>query len=126
MPKLLRLIYIIEYRTWGSMRQRCYNPNHPKYEYYGGRGIIVCDRWNRFENFLEDMGERPDGMTLDRIDNNGNYEPTNCHWTTYSMQNYNRRAYKKEKTHCKNGHEYTEENTYYYTNNNTGYSFYNM
>jgi len=71
------------YSTWMAMRQRCYNPRHRKYKFYGGRGITVCDRWlNSFENFLADMGERPSDKTLHRIDHDRHYEPGNCEWRT--------------------------------------------
>ncbi len=81
------------HKSWISMRERCNDKNHSSYKYYGGRGITVCERWNKFENFFEDMGERPHGMTIDRIDNDGNYEPSNCKWSTRSEQQQNKRAY---------------------------------
>lgn len=78
------------YVSWRNMRARCENPNHDSYHAYGGRGITVCDRWLKFENFLEDMGERPDGMTIDRLDSERNYDPVNCKWSTYAEQTWNR------------------------------------
>lgn len=79
------------YWIWSSMLGRCRNPRDPGFKNYGGRGISVCARWLKFKNFADDMGPRPDGMTLDRINNDGNYEPGNCRWTTRQKQNSNRR-----------------------------------
>jgi hypothetical protein len=80
------------FRSWETMKQRCTNPKSPDYEYYGGRGISVCDAWlNSFETFLSDMGERPNGATLDRVETDGDYEPGNCRWATYRQQVRNRR-----------------------------------
>jgi hypothetical protein len=80
-----------EYYSWESMRQRCHNPKHKSCKYYGGRGIGICDEWEKFENFFKDMGFRPKGKTLDRIDNSKGYSKDNCKWSTFKEQSLNRR-----------------------------------
>lgn len=82
------------YKSWLHMRGRCFDANNPNYSEWGGRGITVCDRWSDFMNFLEDMGPRPDGTSIDRMDNDGNYEPGNCRWATPLEQSRNRRPYR--------------------------------
>ena len=79
------------YRIWKAMRVRCHNPRQASYPRYGGRGITVCQRWNDFANFLADMGERPPGCSIDRINNDGNYEPGNCRWASPQTQADNSR-----------------------------------
>jgi hypothetical protein len=92
------------------MISRCHRPTHARYSSYGGRGITVCERWRAdFWAFIEDMGERPPGLTLDRTDNDAGYSPGNCRWATYFEQTHNRRPAQYKK--CPNGHEYTAENT---------------
>ena len=79
-----------EYTSWQLMHDRCRNTNNKSYNYYGGKGIKVCERWSKFENFLADMGRKPEGMTLDRIDGSRDYEPSNCRWETRKTQSRNR------------------------------------
>jgi hypothetical protein len=79
------------YGSWAAMKERCTRPQHRFWKHYGGRGIKVCKRWQKFENFLADMGVRPDGMTLDRINPEGNYTPKNCRWADRYTQRRNRR-----------------------------------
>jgi len=87
------------YVSWKTMKQRCLNPNHGEYKNYGGRGITVCPRWvDSFANFVSDMGERTDGLTIDRINVNGNYEPDNCRWADWFVQNNNQRKHLIETT----------------------------
>ena len=83
------------YQTWKSMRKRCNNPNNPKWHRYGERGIKVCERWNDFSQFLADMGEKPQGTSIERIDNDLGYEPGNCVWAGVSTQGRN-----KQNTRC--------------------------
>jgi hypothetical protein len=83
------------YSSWVSMKQRCLNENNDRYRDYGGRGIKVCNEWMTFRNFYNDMGDRPEGKTIDRIDNNGNYEKSNCKWSTHDEQCLNRREKRK-------------------------------
>lgn len=78
------------YNSWRSMRVRCYDPKTPSWPNYGGRGVRVCERWESFNNFLADMGDRPEGTTLDRIDSDKDYEPGNCQWSSRTVQNQNK------------------------------------
>jgi hypothetical protein len=102
-----------EYEAWRSMRQRCTNPNVKQWKDYGGRGITVCKEWlESFTTFFKYIGKCPKGKSIDRYPNNdGNYEPGNVRWATQQEQADNRRP-KATKTHCPQGHEYTEVNTY--------------
>lgn len=83
------------YNAWQNMKRRCDDRNRPNFNDYGGRGITVCERWlHSFSNFLDDMGEKPENLTLDRIDNDKGYFPENCRWATVSQQNFNQRVRK--------------------------------
>jgi len=82
------------YNVWASMKTRCNCENDPRYKNYGGRGITYCERWKDFSNFCEDMGIKPKGLTIERINNDGNYEPSNCKWATRHEQGQNKRVYK--------------------------------
>jgi len=87
-----------ENQAWRDMLQRCNNPKNSFYKDYGSRGIKVCKEWYKFENFYKDMGNRPQGLTLERIDNNGNYEPSNCKWASHSEQQRNKKLYENNKS----------------------------
>jgi hypothetical protein len=85
------------YHVWSGMKARCNNPKHCGYSYYGGRGITYCKEWESYKNFLRDMGPRPPGTSIDRIDPDGNYEPSNCRWAIKTLQAYNKRKYAPRK-----------------------------
>jgi len=87
------------YVSWSHMKTRCLNPKYEFFKDYGGRGIAICDRWkNSFDNFLQDMGERPPGYSIERVDVNGNYEPSNCKWIPVRDQPKNRRPFQRRKS----------------------------
>jgi|GEM_PF-1342758 len=100
-----------EYRVWASMWQRCSNPNNLRYNRYGERGIGICERWEKFENFLADMGPRPSkGHSIDRKDNEGNYEPSNCRWATRSEQQKNKGGYRADHSLPRGDKHWTRQN----------------
>ena len=90
------MTYTPTYRSWWDMRQRCSNPKNTHFKHYGGRGITVCERWKKFDNFLADMGEAPPDLEIDRKNNDGNYEPDNCRWATRSQQMKNIRPRQRD------------------------------
>lgn len=99
----------IEYSVWCGMRQRCLNRRTPAYKNYGGRGIKICNRWKDFSNFLEDMGNRPSlDYTIDRINNDGNYEQSNCQWILRSLNSSKTRNTLRK--NCINGHPFSGRN----------------
>lgn len=100
------------YVSWAAMKQRCSDAAQKCWNNYGGRGIRVCRRWQKFENFLADMGKRPKNRSLDRIDNEGNYEPGNCRWATIKQQARNKRRFLR--SHCRNGHALQGDNVYWW------------
>ena len=93
------------YKTWNGMKQRCLNPNNPRFDSYGGRGIGIEPKWLEFAGFLADMGERPAGLTLERVDNNGDYCKANCCWIPPGKQQRNARRSKLTEALVQNIHE---------------------
>lgn len=108
------------YVVWRKMRERCLSKNCKDFKNYGGRGITICKEWDSFEQFVKDMGERPVGHTLDRINNDGNYESSNCRWTDRRTQNINRRNIKEAKGISKVGNKFRAR----YMINNKSFSKY--
>jgi hypothetical protein len=109
-----------EYGVWAKMRSRCEKPTDRSYVNYGGRGLAVCERWQKFENFYADMGPRPSkDHTLERVDNYKGYTPDNCVWATRDVQAKNRRPRKRQHV-CARGHELAADNVYVRSNGKRG------
>jgi hypothetical protein len=99
-PYTLRRMFRVEYEAWMHMRRRCLDKYNNDYHNWGGRGITICNSWLKFKNFLEDMGPKPNpNLTLERLDNNGNYEPNNCIWDTRKNQAQNTRKVFNSRSH---------------------------
>lgn len=119
MTTSIQKLYPREWSSWENMHQRCNNPKHVQFNDYGGRGISICPEWDRtkggnFYNFLEDMGFRPDDLTLDRIDGEQGYCKENCQWSTRGLQNYNRRL-RKDNSNGKTGISWNKDLSKYAT-----------
>jgi len=100
------------YRTWLHMIQRCNNSNSDGYRYYGARGITICERWLKFENFFKDMGERPEGLTIERVNNNEGYCLDNCKWATLAEQGKNKRIYNNNQSGVAGVHYHNSRKRY--------------
>ena len=102
-----------EYRSWNHMRRRCFDTTAADYKNYGGRGVRVCARWEDFAAFFADMGPRPPGTSIDRIDVNGDYEPGNCRWATHTLQMRNKRLNKNNRIGARGVSWHAGQNKYY-------------